>query len=226
LYVLLLLAFSVVQLHIVVVHFIAFFCLLKSITFRITSTKAQNVELSFRNENKRICFDRCGHDVHTASLDDDRKYTDNKFYLPTDSCAMVVLGDGGEADVFGEYVERNMHLYNFRHGFNLSPKNIAAFARKTIIDNLRTATPHLVNMILAGYDEQEGPYLSMIDYLGTQFTGPYLMFGYGNFTFEEAMDALKACFQEVRKRLIVDVKALQVKIVDKNGIRDLENIVL
>ncbi|KAL1228988.1 Proteasome subunit beta type-2 [Trichinella pseudospiralis] len=166
--------------------------------------------------------------------------TDNKFYLPTDSCAMVVLGDGGEADVFGEYVERNMHLYNFRHGFNLSPKNIAAFARKTIIDNLRTATPHLVNMILAGYDEQEGPYLSMIDYLGTQFTGPYLMFGYGsfftysildriyneNFTFEEAMDALKACFQEVRKRLIVDVKALQVKIIDKNGIRDLENIVL
>ncbi|KRX16686.1 Proteasome subunit beta type-2 [Trichinella nelsoni] len=166
--------------------------------------------------------------------------TDNKFYLPTDSCAMVVVGDGGEADVFGEYIERNMHLYNFRHGFKLSPKNIAAFARKTIIDRLRTATPHLVNMILAGYDEKEGPYLSMIDYLGTQFTGPYLMFGYGgfftysildriyneNFTFEEAMGALKACFQEVRKRLIVDVKALQVKIIDKNGVRDLENIVL
>lgn len=82
----------------------------------------------------------------------------------------------------------------------MSPKAAAAFTRKTIADGLRTSVsafwcasfpssewnsgfqePYFVHLIIGGYDTHSGPYLTYMDYLGTQFEGPYLMHGYGGY---------------------------------------------
>ncbi|CDW52963.1 proteasome subunit beta type 2 [Trichuris trichiura] len=182
---------------------------------------------------------------------------DNKFFPITSKTSMVGVGDGGDMDQFGEYVAKNMVLYEMRNGtvghlsfvtrlqFNfvigypMSPKGVANFARREIVRNLRTADPHLVNFIVGGYDTS-GPYVALIDYLGTCFTNEYVMFGYGAFfcysildriyreeaTVDEAIEIVKKCFIEVKKRFIIDLGELKVQLINADGVRDLPNISL
>jgi 20S proteasome subunit beta 4 len=43
-------------------------------------------------------------------------------------------------------------------------------------------------------------------------------------TREEAYDLLKDCVREIQKRLIINMPSFQVKIVDKEGIKKLDDI--
>lgn len=45
-----------------------------------------------------------------------------------------------------------------------------------------------------------------------------------NITQEEAYEVLKKCVLEIQKRLIVNLKNFNVAVVDKNGVRQLEQI--
>lgn len=139
----------------------------------------------------------------------------------------------------------------------MSPKAAAAFARRTLAEGIRSRNPYLVHTILVGYDKEEGPYLTFMDYmgkfrknssvkigkicssiLGSQFEAPYLLHGYGGYfcysildrlyrpdlNKEEAIDLLKKCLSEIRKRFIINLPNFQVIIIDKEGYHQLENI--
>ncbi|KFD59031.1 hypothetical protein M514_00194 [Trichuris suis] len=165
---------------------------------------------------------------------------DNKFFPITSKTSMVGVGDGGDMDQFGEYIAKNMVLYEMRNGYPMSPKGVANFARREIVRNLRTADPHLVNFIVGGYDTTSGPYVALIDYLGTCFTNNYVMFGYGAFfcysildriyreeaTIDEAIEIVKKCFMEVKKRFIIDLGELKVQLINADGVKDLPNVSL
>lgn len=43
-------------------------------------------------------------------------------------------------------------------------------------------------------------------------------------TVDEAYDILKKCVKEIQKRLIINLANFKVKIVDKNGVRSLNDI--
>lgn len=96
----------------------------------------------------------------------------------------------------------------------------------------------MVNLLLAGYDEKEGPQLYYMDYLASVAKVDYAAHGYGgyfslsimdrnylkNMTQEQGYDLLKKCVQEVHRRLIINLPNFKVQVIDKNGIRDLPDI--
>ena len=53
-------------------------------------------------------------------------------------CHMVCSGEPGDAEEFGEFVAKNVELYNYRHGYPMQPRQVAHFARREIADALRT----------------------------------------------------------------------------------------
>jgi len=164
-----------------------------------------------------------------------KKDQDKSFRLG-EKLAMLCVGDGGDADQFAEYIAKNVQLYKMRNGYEMSPKAASSFTRKTIADSLRSSEPYYVHLVIGGYDQHSGPYLTYMDYLGTQFEGPYLMHGYGgyfcysildrvyreNFTVEEAVDALKLCLREVKHRFAIDLPTFQAVCIDKDGLRKID----
>ncbi|VDP12439.1 unnamed protein product [Soboliphyme baturini] len=115
---------------------------------------------------------------------------DDKFYRLGERMTMACVGDGGDADEFAEYIVKNVHLYKLRCGYELDPEAVATFARKAITDNLRTSEPYAVNFILGGYNQTNGPYVTMVDYLGTMFQAPFVMYGYGSMFCYSILDRL------------------------------------
>jgi len=99
-------------------------------------------------------------------------------------------------------------------------------------------TPYHVNLLLAGYDEHEGPALYYMDYLAALAKAPFAAHGYGAFltlsildryytptiSRERAVELLRKCLEELQKRFILNLPNFSVRIIDKNGIHDLDNI--
>lgn len=97
-----------------------------------------------------------------------------------------------------------------------------------------------VQLLLAGYDKQDGPQLYYMDYLGSVASVKYASHGYGGYFSLAIMDRnylptlneqqgyelLKECVREVHTRLIVNLPNFKVQIVDENGVRDLPTITL
>ena len=49
-------------------------------------------------------------------------------------------------------------------------------------------TPYYVNLLLGGYDKEEGPQLYFMDYLASQVKFQYAVHGYGSFFTLSVMD--------------------------------------
>jgi 20S proteasome subunit beta 4 len=91
-----------------------------------------------------------------------------------------------------------------------------------------------VNILIGGYDFKDNkPTLNWIDYLAANVAVPYAAHGYAQYyvlslldrhykpgmSEEKGIEMLSACVAELRMRLPIDFKGVQVKIVDKDGIR-------
>ncbi|KAJ3505744.1 hypothetical protein NMY22_g17475 [Coprinellus aureogranulatus] len=97
--------------------------------------------------------------------------------------------------------------------------------------------PYSVNLLLGGYDTaSHDPHLYWIDYLGTISEVPFAAHGYGSYfalslldryhnpeaSLQEGLETLKRCIDEVAKRLVVSPGKYKVKVVDKDGVREVE----
>lgn len=92
---------------------------------------------------------------------------------------MAAIGDTGDAIQFTEYISKNLALYKMRNGYELGPKAAAHFTRRNLADYLRSRTPYHVNLLVGGYNEQEGPELHYIDYIANAKSLDYAGHGYG-----------------------------------------------
>jgi len=150
---------------------------------------------------------------------------------------MAHSGEPGDTVQFAEYVERNIRLAHIRNTYPLPPPSAASWIRRELADSLRSRSPYAVNLLVAGYDlPAHEPKLYWIDYLGTMVTVPFAAHGYGSYfslslldkyhdpeaTVEEGLETLRRCIDEVSKRLVVTPGKFKVKIVDKDGIREVE----
>lgn len=92
-----------------------------------------------------------------------------------------------------------------------------------------------MNLLLGGYDAPSAtPSLYWVDYLGTLVQVPYAAHGYASYltlstldryhrpdmSLEEALELLKMCINEVRKRLVLDMGNFHVRVIDLNGVRE------
>ena len=94
----------------------------------------------------------------------------------------------------------------------------------------------MVNVLIGGWDEKDGPSLYFIDYLSCMARVNRASHGYGgyflpgildhyfkpNLTEQEGIGIAKKCIEEVQTRFILSQAEFSVKIVDKNGIRILD----
>ncbi|ENN71815.1 proteasome subunit beta type-2 [Dendroctonus ponderosae] len=166
------------------------------------------------------------------------KSDENKIYKLSNQLVMAVSGESGDTTQFAEYIAKNIQLYKMRNTYELSPKEASSFTRRILADTLRTRSPYMVNLLLAGYDEKEGPQLFYMDHLASVAKVDYAAHGYGGFfslsimdrnylktmTQEQGYELMKKCVEEVQKRLIINLPNFKVQIVDKNGIKDMPDI--
>ncbi|RWW25558.1 hypothetical protein GW17_00010097 [Ensete ventricosum] len=161
-----------------------------------------------------------------------------------------LLGASGEAGdrSFTEYIQKNVHVYEFRNGIPLTTAATANFTRCELALALRkvrpscpvhivflvSQNPYFVNILLAGYDKNIGPSLYYIDYIATLHKVDKGAFGYGSYfslsmmdrhyksgmSLEEAIDLVDKCIIEIRSRLVVAPPNFVIKIVDKDGARE------
>ena len=92
-------------------------------------------------------------------------------------------------------------------------------------------------MLLAGFDlPTSSPSLYWIDYLGTLATVPFAAQGYGahfalstmdrfhtsDMSLDEGLELLRRCIGELKQRFIVDLGQWNVRVIDHEGIRDID----
>ncbi|KAK0545634.1 Proteasome subunit beta type-4 [Tilletia horrida] len=154
---------------------------------------------------------------------------------------MAFSGESGDTIQFSEYVERNLRLYGIRNHVELRPKAAAAWVRNQLASSLRSRRPYQVNLLLGGFDVPSStPALYWIDYLGTLANVPFAAHGYGaNFTMgtldryhrldmsvEEGLVLLRRCIGELQKRFIVDLGKFKVRVIDHQGVREVDLITI
>ncbi|EIM87611.1 20S proteasome subunit [Stereum hirsutum FP-91666 SS1] len=167
------------------------------------------------------------------------KVDEDKIKTLTPHLLMAYSGEPGDTVHFAEYVERNLRLYQIRNVYPLRPQSAASWVRRSLAESLRSRHPYSVNLLLGGYDTQAGeegePHLYWLDYLGTMASVPFAAHGYGSYfalslldryhnpdgTLEEGLDVLRRAIDEVAKRLVVSPGSYKVKVVDKDGIREI-----
>jgi len=150
---------------------------------------------------------------------------------------MACSGEPGDTVQFAEFVERNIRLAHIRNTYALPPQSAASWIRRALADSLRSRSPYSVNLLLGGYDlSTHEPHLYWLDYLGTMASVPFAAHGYGSYfalslldryhdpeaDLEEGLATLRRCIDEISKRLVVAPGKFKVKIVDKDGVREVE----
>jgi len=173
------------------------------------------------------------HSIVVVKKDEDKMYKLGTHLL------MLVCGEPGDTIQFAEFIAKNIQLYKMRNGYELSPSAAANFTRRNLADFLRSRTPYQVSLLLAGYDEEkEGSELHYLDYLATLTKSSYAAHGYGSFfalsvldrhyrpdmSEEEGIALVKKCIKEINHRFIVNLPAYKVKVVDKDGIHDVPDL--
>ncbi|EME80060.1 uncharacterized protein MYCFIDRAFT_56567 [Pseudocercospora fijiensis CIRAD86] len=165
------------------------------------------------------------------------KASDDKTRRLNDHTLMAFSGEAGDTIQFAEYVQANVALYSMRNGSDLTPTETSSFVRSELAKSLRSRSPYTVNLLLGGYDVHANkPQLFWIDYLASCAPVPYAAHGYAQYyclstldkhhhpdiTFEQGMKILRMCTDELQRRLPIDFKGVLVKVVDKDGIREVE----
>ena len=148
----------------------------------------------------------------------------------SNNCVAAFAGDHADRANFGSYIRRNIDYSRFRHNRDLTINEIANLIRNQLAEALRKQ-PYQVNILLGGVDK-EGVQLYWIDYLGTLAEVPYGAHGYAGYFIssvlsnfwkpdldkETALKLVNGAINELRTRFIIAQDNFIVKIVDKNGI--------
>nr|ACO08738.1 Proteasome subunit beta type 2 [Oncorhynchus mykiss] len=167
------------------------------------------------------------------------KQDQDKVFKLSDKILLLCVGEAGDTVQFAEYIQKNIQLYKMRNGYELSPTAAANFTRKNLADYLRSRTPYHVNLLLAGFDETDGPGLYYMDHLSALAKAPFAAHGHGAYltlsildryyrpdlTRDEAMDLLKKCIEELNHRFILNLPSFSVRLIDKDGTHDLEKLI-
>jgi len=159
--------------------------------------------------------------------------TDEDKTVEIDSHKVIAAsGPQGDRAQFGEYVKRNIILYQLRQNVPLSTHAAANFTRGELAEALRKG-PYQVNMLFGGFDKQQGPSLYWIDYLASLQKVEFGCHGYaGHFllgifdkqyktgmTLEEGFNLAETCITQLKTRFLLNQSKWIIKVIDKNGHR-------
>lgn len=147
---------------------------------------------------------------------------------------MSLSGPNGDRVAFSEYIKKNLALYSLRNETSLSTHAAANYTRKELAKALRS-DPYQVNLLIGGYDHEQGPALYYCDYLASMAKVPYAAHGYAAFfisglldkmckpvmTLDDATEVMRACIKELGKRFLVNADQFSFRVVDRDGTRSI-----
>ncbi|XP_064104125.1 proteasome subunit beta type-2-like [Macrobrachium nipponense] len=169
-----------------------------------------------------------------------QKSDDDKMYQLSTHLIMGVSGEAGDTTQFAEYIAKNIQLYKMRNGYELSPSSAIHFTRHTIANHLRSREPYFVNSLMGGFDPNtDTSVLYYMDYLGACVPVNHYAFGYGgmfalgimdqkyrpDMNEKEGHNLIKLCANEIKRRFIVNLPKMRVRMISKDGIKELPVIV-
>jgi len=145
---------------------------------------------------------------------------------------LAMNGDNGDKDQFCEYIQKNIALYKLRNSIALTTNAAANFTRGELAKFLRQS-PYMVNLILVGFDEKDGPSLYYLDYLASMHKTNFAAQGYGSYfvysildkyyrkgmPLEEGLKVIKICIEAIKHRFVITTTNYVIKVVDQNGVR-------
>ncbi|KAJ2316441.1 Proteasome subunit beta type-4 [Coemansia sp. RSA 2611] len=164
------------------------------------------------------------------------KHNLDKTYELTPSTLISVAGEPGDTSNFSEYIQGNVRLYSIRNSQDLTPSETANFIRGELATALRSRRPYQVNILVTGFDKNTGEAsLYWIDYLSAMSKLPFAAHGYCSYfvysimdreytadiTLAQGLEIVKKCMATLKMRFLVDFPDYTIKIVDKDGIREL-----
>ncbi|KAF7457450.1 putative proteasome subunit beta type 2 [Cryptosporidium felis] len=164
--------------------------------------------------------------VFRLSLKDDK-------IMEVDNNKLIGIGGTlGDRKQFGEFIKCNLNLYRHRNGVKLNTSATANFTRNELAELLRS-DPHNVNILIGGYNKEEGAKLYWMDELASMGAVNNAAHGYGgllvtgildkfykpDITQKEALDILVKCSEELKTRFLLSQYILNVKIVDSEGFK-------
>ncbi|KAK9612379.1 Proteasome subunit beta type-4 [Aspergillus fumigatus] len=165
------------------------------------------------------------------------KAEDDKTRQLSQHTLMAFSGEAGDTVQFAEYIQANVALYTMRNDTELRPNAVANFVRGELARSLRSRNPYTVNLLLGGVDSiTQEPHLYWIDYLSALARVPYAAHGYAQYyclsildkhhhpdiSLEQGMKLLQMCTDELKRRLPIDYKGVLVKVVTKDGVKEVE----
>ena len=149
----------------------------------------------------------------------------------------MLAGSGVPANTsnFTEFIQKNLKLYELNNDLRLDTWASANFIRGEMADALRKG-PYQTNLLLAGYDEGDGPSLYFMDMYAAMTKINFAAHGYAsNFissvfdrewtadmTVEEGLAVVKKCIHELHSRFLISQPVFIVKVVDANGTREVK----
>jgi 20S proteasome subunit beta 4 len=150
---------------------------------------------------------------------------------------IAMSGEPGDRVQFSEFVIANVRLYALRNDRRLSTHAVAHFTRRELATALRR-NPYQTNLLIAGFDEEEGPALYWLDYLATMHKMNIAGTGYGShfvlslcdrlwhpdMSEAEALELMEKGIAEVKARLVIAPPSYVIKVVDKNGVREVKRV--
>ena len=144
---------------------------------------------------------------------------------------------GAQADnvAFTEYVSKNVALYELNNGLPLSTHACSNFIRGELATALRKG-PYQTNLLLGGFDGAAGPSLYFLDHLASSNKVNFGCHGHAsNFVLSildrewtaglseaQGLAIMKKCIDELQVRYLVHMPKFTLKIVDKSGVRVLD----
>jgi 20S proteasome subunit beta 4 len=148
---------------------------------------------------------------------------------------LAASGPTGDREHFTEFIQRNLELYQLRQGHSLSNHAAAHFTRGELATALRS-NPYQVNLLLGGFDKEQGPSLYFIDYLASLQKLDFACQGYAGYfvlsifdrhyrkgmNLEEGLQLLRLCLEQLKTRMVLNSVSFIIKVVDKDGIRVLD----
>ncbi|KAI9704297.1 MAG: Proteasome subunit beta type-4 [Candelina mexicana] len=165
------------------------------------------------------------------------KASDDKTRQLNKHTLMAFSGEAGDTVQFAEYIQANIQLYSMRNDNDLGPSAVANFVRSELAQSLRSRKPYTVNLLLGGMDPiTQKPSLYWLDYLASLAPVPYAAHGYAQYyclsildkhhhpeiDYEQGLKILRMCTDELKRRLPIDFKGMLVKVITKEGIKEVD----
>ncbi|KAK6474371.1 proteasome subunit beta type-2 [Huso huso] len=163
------------------------------------------------------------------------KHDHDKMFKLSEKILMLCVGEAGDTVQFAEYIQKNVQLYKMRNGEEelcITVTVAEAWLVGWCLCGLKICNPNglfasetgVSFLALGKRGVKEGIWKGVL--CRARVTDYVFWCVCTDLTRDEAVELLKKCLEELKKRFILSLPSFNVRLIDKDGIKDLEKLPL